>query len=133
MSDQRQVNGHLLRTVKPFEGEDVRSVAMRYAALKRLTVARLLRSGLAMDRGHLTSLPLKRDRIEVLAVWPASTPTPCIHTRSAISTAVPPAKAWWCPTGAGSPPGCSVPTRNPGYGRTGNSPACRATRIPVNA
>ena len=67
MSDRPQVIGRLIRTVTPFVGEDVRSVAIRYASLKRLTITCLLHSGIKMDEAHLTMLPLKRDSVEAFA------------------------------------------------------------------
>lgn len=54
----------LRRTVVPYPGEDIRSVAARYAALKRLSVLDLMAAGLKSKDKDLTSLPLKTDHLE---------------------------------------------------------------------
>ncbi|MCJ2050531.1 hypothetical protein [Methylobacterium sp. J-070] len=51
----------------PRHGEDIRSVAIRYAKLKRLTLDDLLIAGLRVKEGHLTSLPLKAALAETFA------------------------------------------------------------------
>lgn len=57
----------LMRTVVPHGGEDIRSVAVRYAKLKRLTVADLMVAGLGAQEAHLTSVPLKTALIQRFA------------------------------------------------------------------
>lgn len=57
----------LRRTVLPHPGEDVRSVAVRYAGIKRLEVPRLLTAGLGLEGRGLTSLPLKPEALAAFA------------------------------------------------------------------
>lgn len=72
MTEARSKPLQMTRTVTPMAGEDVRSVAVRYARLKRLTVGDLMVAGLGVDERQFTSLPLKpamMARLAALAGW----------------------------------------------------------------
>lgn len=59
MSKTPSTPPRMLRTVVPMVGEDVRSVAVRYAKLKRLDVGDVMVAGLGVEERQFTSLPLK--------------------------------------------------------------------------
>lgn len=67
MSRLDPAQARLLRTVEPLPGEDIRSIAVRYAAIKRLEVDVLLSAGLGMGKGFLASLLVKMCRANAFA------------------------------------------------------------------
>jgi hypothetical protein len=67
MTDVPSSIARLRRTVKEQPGEDLRSVVVRYAHIKRISVERLLRLGLGVDANSLASVPLRRTQLETFA------------------------------------------------------------------
>lgn len=67
MSDVPPSAARLRRTVQAQPGEDLRSVVVRYARIKRISVEMLLRFGLQVDANSLASVPLRRYQLETFA------------------------------------------------------------------